>query len=42
MDGGAGFLALLLKETKVGCMATTIKEKRVVVNRFGRLEIREE
>jgi hypothetical protein len=33
MDGGAGFLALLLKETKVGCMRSTIKEKRVLVNR---------
>jgi hypothetical protein len=35
MDGGAGFLALLLKELKVGCMRSTIKEKRVLVNRIG-------
>jgi hypothetical protein len=34
MDGGAGFLALLLKEVNAGCMRSNIKEKRVLVNRI--------
>jgi hypothetical protein len=34
MDEGAGFLALLLKETRAGCMATTITKKPGAVNTF--------
>jgi hypothetical protein len=41
MDEGAGFLALLLKETKVRCMATNITNKRGAVNRFENFVMRE-